>query len=250
MQIEQYQRFYELEDKHWWFVGMRDIFYRSISGIYREDANLKILDVGCGTGIIIKDLERFGKVVGIDIEDAALKFCQQRNIGKICLGDGVNLPFKDATFDLVTVFSVVEHIQDDAGFIQELSRSCRDNGRIILSTSAFNFLWNEHDVINEHKRRYTKSRLEALFRGQNLHIEKITYTNFILFPLILLGIILKNMLRCLFGSMVDRFYSTPQLANKLLILILKLESLILSRFNFPFGVSLLCIARKTKKINC
>lgn len=247
MRIEQYQRFYNLEDKHWWLVGMRGIFYRAISNIYKQNANLMILDVGCGTGMIIKDLERFGKVAGIDIEEAAIKFCQQRNIGKLCLGSGVNLPYKAEAFDLVTVFSVLEHVQDDALFIKELSRVCKDSGRIILSTSAFDFLWSEHDVINEHKRRYTKNSLKTLVNGQNLHIERITYTNFILFPFILLGVISEKVLKCFLGSIVNRFYTTPRLINKSLLLILKLESWILSRFNFPFGVSLLCVARKTGK---
>lgn len=245
MRIEQYRRFYELEDKHWWFVGMRDIFYRAITNIYKKDANLMILDVGCGTGIVMKDLERFGRVVGIDLEDTALKFCQKRNIGKLCLGSGVSLPFKDAAFDLVTAFSVVEHVQDDASFIKELSRVCKNSGRVILSTSAFNFLWSEHDIINEHKRRYTKNSLKEMFYRQRLAIEKVTYTNFILFPLILPAIILKSLLKLFRGSVIKAYYTTPVLINQLLIFILKAESLILNRFNFPYGVSLLCVGRKT-----
>lgn len=245
MQIGQYRRFYELEGRHWWFVGMRDIFYRALNNIYKNNANLLILDVGCGTGIIMKDLERFGKVVGIDIEPVALEFCQKRNIDKLCLGSGVNLPFKDATFDLVTAFSVIEHVQDDVSFIKELSRVCKNGGRVILSAPAFNLLWSEHDIINGHKRRYVKNGLKKMFCGQHLTIEKITYTNFILFPFILPAIILNNLLKHPRGSMLNVFYSTSKLINRFLIFILKVESLILNRFNLPLGVSLLCFGRKT-----
>ncbi|MCX5693736.1 MAG: class I SAM-dependent methyltransferase [Candidatus Omnitrophica bacterium] len=244
MQIEQYRRFYELEDKHWWFVGMRDIFCRLISNIYKGNKKLLVLDVGCGAGMIMKDLEKFGKVVGVDVEDAALKFCQKRDVGDLCLGSGVNLPFKDATFDLVTAFSVVEHVQDDISFIGELNRVCKIGGRIILSTSAFNFLWSQHDLINGHKKRYEKNSLKEIFLKHRLVIEKITYTNFILFPVILLAIILNNLLKRSCKGTVDVFYTMPKLLNGFLTFILKTESIILTKFNFSFGVSLLCVGRK------
>jgi len=244
LQIEQYERFYALEDKHWWFVGMRDIFYRTINNIYKNNNNLLILDVGCGTGMMMRGLEKFGKVVGIDIEGAALKFCQKKDINKVCFGSGVKLPFKDATFDLVTAFSVVEHVQDDVSFIQELSRVCKNSGRIVLSTSAFNFLWSEHDLINKHKRRYTKDNLQKMFNRQHLLVEKITYTNFILFPLILPAVFLSNLLKYFHVSLTDAYYATPKLINRILISILRTESLILSKSNFPFGISLLCVGKK------
>jgi ubiquinone/menaquinone biosynthesis C-methylase UbiE len=245
VQPEQYRYFYELEDKHWWFAGMRDIFFRIIGNIYKPGAGLQILDVGCGAGLNIKELEKFGRVIGIDIEGQALELCQQRSITKLCLGSGLDLPFKNETFDLVTAFNLVEHVQEDAFLIKELARVCKKSGRIILATSAFNFLWSRHDLINEHKRRYTKRTLQFLVNRQNFKIEKLTYTNFILFPLIWAGITWQNLLKCFSAPMVNKYYSIQKPVNKILLWILRLESWILSKFNAPFGVSLLCVVRKT-----
>ncbi len=247
MQLEQYQRFYGSEDRHWWFLGMRRIFTRIIKNIYGDQTNLEILDVGCGTGMIMQDLKKFGQVVGVDNQTAALEFCQLRKIDQVCLADGLNLPFKDGRFDLVTVFNVVEHIQDDAAFILELSRVCKNKGRIILSTSAFNLLWSRHDQVNQHKRRYTKNRLRALINEQRLCVERITYTNCILFPFILAATVWENIRPSFCGSLLDRYYSLPKSINKLLYLVLKLEELILRLSNFPLGVSLLCVAQKKLK---
>ncbi|MDD5130592.1 MAG: class I SAM-dependent methyltransferase [Candidatus Omnitrophica bacterium] len=244
MQIEQYQRFYELEDKHWWFVGMRNIFYRFVNDIYRNKTDLKILDVGCGAGMIMKDLGKFGEVTGIDVEPAAMEFCHKRNIGKLCLGSGINLPFRSGVFDLVIAFNVVEHVQDDISFVKELDRVCKGGGRVILATSAFNFLWSQHDEINRHKRRYLKSGLQMILENRHLAVERITYTNCILFLPIFLAITLKKLLRRNGLSLINAYYSAPALINRFLLFILKIESLILIRFDFPYGVSLLCVGRK------
>lgn len=224
---------------------MRDIFHRSIKNIYRDNKDLCILDTGCGTGAIMRDLGEFGNVIGLDVKPKALEFCKQRRIEKILLSDGVTLPFKDRIFDLVTAFSVIEHIENDIGFIKEISRVCKDNGKVVISTSAFNFLWSEHDIVNEHKRRYTKRRLKGIL-NKHFVIEKITHTNCILFLFIWLGIILRNLLKGYSHQPSNGFYSLPKFMNKILTFILKTESVILQKINFPFGVSLLCIARKAK----
>jgi ubiquinone/menaquinone biosynthesis C-methylase UbiE len=247
MQPEQYQDFYALEDKHWWFAGMRNIFSATIAKIYGKNIPLKILDVGCGTGRMIKELEKYGRVAGVDCEEAALGFCRKREIKSICLANALRLPFRSGEFDLVTAFNLVEHVQDDGFLIKELSRVCKKGGRIILATSAFRFLWSKHDELNGHKRRYSKENLRELVKSQDLVIEKLTYTNFILFPFIWLGIILQSLFKPCFSSLLRNYYSIREPGNKILLLALRLEAWVLGRFNAPFGVSFLCVARKTGK---
>ena len=243
MRKGQYERYYSLEDDYWWFLGMRDIFYRSISRIYKGREDMRILDAGCGTGGMIKDLQRFGECTGIDIEPKALEFCRSRGAARLVCAKGSELPFKDGTFDLITLFSVVEHIDDDAGFLKEVHRVCKDNGRIVLSTSAFKFLWSAHDVVSRHKRRYTKRELKTLI-GKYFTIEKITYTNCLLFPFIWAGILMNNLFKGRSDDSSDGFYAVPGVINKALLFILRLEAVLLQKFDLPFGVSLLCIARR------
>lgn len=243
MNIELFEGYYKLEDNYWWFVGMRDIFYRLIKNIYSGRNNLSILDVGCGTGKIINEIEKLGKVTGLDVEPQALKFCKARGINRLVLAEGNFLPFKDETFDLITALNIIEHIADDDGFVKDMHRVCKINGRVILSTSAFNFLWSKHDLVNNHKRRYVKREIRDLL-GKYFILEKVTYTNFFLFLIIWTGVILTNLLEKRDSEISHGFYHVPKFINRVLITILRMESVILKKINFPFGVSLLCVAKR------
>jgi len=225
---------------------MRDIFFRSIKNIYGGRKDLRILDIGCGTGALTKAIEEFGDVSRLDIESKALEFCRIKGAERLIQGDGNHLPFKDNLFDLVTVFNIIEHVNQDIDLIKEVNRVCRDKGRIILATSAFNFLWSRHDIVNRHRRRYTKEGLEDAIK-RYFAIEKITYTNFFLFPFIWMGIIISNITMNYSRNASSGFHPVPGLVNYFLTGILKIESLLLGHINFPFGVSLLCIARKDCK---
>lgn len=241
-----YDFYYRIEDTYWWFAGMRSIYRSVIKDAYGNEKTLRILDIGCGTGRAMKDLKEFGDVIGLDIEIEALEFCRKRGMRNLVRGDGVSLPFKDKAFDLITSFSVIEHIDDDAGFIKELYRISKDNARIIIATSAFDFLWSGHDAANRHKRRYTKGNLRGII-NKHFAVEKITYTNFFLFPVIWIGIVINNLLKGKSSGESSGFYRVPGFLNNILIFVLKTEACLLRKINFPFGVSLLCIAKKDQK---
>jgi len=246
MKPELFEHYNKIEENYWWFVGMRDIFMRSIKGLYGQNkTDLRILDTGCGTGMTAMGLEGLGDVSGLDVEPKALEYCRNRGLKKLVCAEGDRTPFKNDTFDLITSLSVIEHIDEDAGFVREMNRICKDNGRVVFSTSAFDFLWSKHDVANRHKRRYTKKYLREIIT-KHFTIEKITYTNCILFPVIWLGIKMSNLSKNDLNSNRGGFYNIPKSLNKLLILVLKLEALLLQKINFPFGISLLCIAKKCK----
>ena len=73
MQKTFYTEYYQVEDKHWWFVGRRQIILKLLDqrfSLSSKDHN--ILDVGCGTGTMLTHLARYGRVVGIALE---LKEC-------------------------------------------------------------------------------------------------------------------------------------------------------------------------------
>lgn len=244
MKTHEYERNFILEEQYWWFMGMRRIYLDFIQRILRKEAPQRyILDIGCGTGIITKNLEKLGKVVGIDREPRAIEFCIKRKIPNLVVAESNNLPFKDLSIDVICAFNIIEHIKDDLSFIKEVGRVCKNKGRIFLSTSAFKFLWSEHDLANEHQRRYTKYSLR---KALNIVFdsERVTYTNFFLFPLIFLIIFLKNIFHHKHSIISRSFYQVPRLLNLCLIGILRLESFLLKYFVFPIGVSLFYVGRK------
>jgi SAM-dependent methyltransferase len=103
---------------------------------------LRILDIGCGTGLNARHLAAMGHaVVGTDLSSVAIeKFKQNGFDGFVCDMERVGaLPQPDASFDLAFASEVIEHIADTATFLAELHRLVRPGGLLVLSTpnSAF-----------------------------------------------------------------------------------------------------------------
>jgi ubiquinone/menaquinone biosynthesis C-methylase UbiE len=103
------------------------------------DENAKILDVGFGLGYGLDILSiKSREVNGVDIDVKVLNYCTNTLVGKnprlkiLKIFDGYNLPFPDNTFDLVTCFDVIEHVEDYYRLIKDMLRVSRKG--VFLST--------------------------------------------------------------------------------------------------------------------
>jgi SAM-dependent methyltransferase len=248
---QDYRTTYELEDHNWWFVGMRRISL-SLLGHDPDDPpedRGPILDVGCGTGIMLEHLADVGTPTGLDFSSTALEFCRKRGAERLVQARGEQLPFADGSFAAVTAFGVVEHIDADRAAVDEWARVLRPGGELVLLTSAYQWLWSGHDVSNHHTKRYLTKEITALLRDAGLEPAKVSYVNSILFPPILAVRLLERIRR---GSEPPAPHKdtgeVPGPANRLLIRLLDLERRVLTRpakhAKLPFGVSI--VARATK----
>ena len=112
MQSHHYPILYQVEETHWWYVGRRRIIRCLVEKISTalNNTNLRILDVGCGTGANLKMLADYGSVEGVDISPQAVEFCGQRGLDTVKLGAVEHLPYEGDSFELVTALDVVEHL--------------------------------------------------------------------------------------------------------------------------------------------
>jgi ubiquinone/menaquinone biosynthesis C-methylase UbiE len=244
-----YQQFYELEEDHWWFAGMRticrDLLKRLIVGNY-DDRVLRCLDVGCGTGRWTKELEFFGQVYALDVAPEALDFCRKRGIHRLLHATAENLPFKSRTFSLITAIGVIEHLDDDKHFLEELLRVCRPGGYVLLLTSAYNLLWSRHDEIVHHKRRYTNAALSGRLITSGFKVVQSSYVNTVLFP----PILAVRLIQRLSGASAASRNRSPDvfkpasLINGILYSFLWFEAKLMKFIGLPFGVGLLTITRR------
>jgi len=243
MQQHTYSIMYEVEGKHWWFYGRRKIIEGFVERICREIAKRKprILDVGCGTGANLQMLSQFGAAEGVDVASEALDFCRARGLARVRQGAAETLPYEDASFDLVTGLDVVEHLDDDLSGLREMHRVLRPGGRALLFVPAFMFLWGVQDDISHHRRRYTLRELKQKVTEAGLSIERATYANISFFLPILIGRLLMRLTRIRPASENN---ITIGALNGLLGRILGAEGWWLQRMNFPFGVSIVCVARR------
>jgi SAM-dependent methyltransferase len=243
MQHHTYSIMYEVEGKHWWFLGRRKIIEGFVESICREIGKRtpRILDVGCGTGANLQMLSQFGVAEGVDISSEALDFCRARGLSKVRQGAAESLPYEDASFDLVTGLDVVEHLDNDVAGLREMRRVLRPRGRALLFVPAFMFLWGVQDDISRHRRRYTLRELRQNLGTAGFSIERATYANMTFFLPILIGRVLMRLTRIRPSSENN---ITIGALNGLLGRVLGAEGWWLKRMNFPFGVSIVCVARK------
>jgi SAM-dependent methyltransferase len=243
MQHHTYSIMYEVEGKHWWFLGRRKIIEAFVENICREIGKRKprILDVGCGTGANLQMLSQFGVAEGVDVSSEALEFCRARGLAKVKQGAAETLPYEDASFDLVTGLDVVEHLDDDVAGLREMHRVLRPGGRALLFVPAFMFLWGVQDDISHHRRRYTLRELKQHLGAAGFSIERATYANMTFFLPILIGRVLMRLTRIRPSSENN---ITIGALNGLLGRILGAEGWWLKRMNLPFGVSIVCVARR------
>ena len=235
---------FEQEKNHWWYVGNRAIIFSMLKKYLKQKNELKILDAGCGTGMNMIKLSKYGKVYGIDISDEALKFCKINGLKNVKKASVEKIPFKDNTFDLVTSFEVLYHqnVKDYKKAIIEFHRILNKDGLLILRLPAFNILYGGHDIIVHGSRRFTKIQIKKAVLEAGFKIEKITYVNFIsFFPVFILRTIQK-----IFGLRKNKADTSikPGILTNFLISWFKIEAKVLKLFNIPIGVSVLCIARK------
>ncbi len=244
-----YPQLHEIERTHWWFTGRRQVIRAALdrAGAPRG----RVLDVGCGAGTnlnLLADWDPGSQIHGIDLERTALRYCRADRATPVVQADMVRLPFHAEAFDLILALDAIEHVADDDAALGELLRICRPGGAILLTVPAFPLLWGSVDDAGHHFRRYTRAELLGKLARAGLRPQLVRYFNTLLFPPIALVRLLGRLVpkrsehadRAL-RTDFDLVKSGP--LNTLLAQIFALESHLLA-VPFPFGVSLLCVAKR------
>lgn len=238
-----YEIFFKIQKKHWWFVARKEIVLDAIHRYLPQKKAPKILDIGCGSGYMLNTLESIGQVSGMDMSDDAIGFSKEIFSGEVKKGFlPANIPYPKNNFDIVVALDVIEHVDDDVAALVGIREHMTDGGKAIITVPASMLLWSEHDVVNEHKRRYTLEELKTKLLASGFVIEKISYFNTLLFPLVLVVRTINNILR-------RNGESDMEMPNKVVNFILKnifgFEKYILRVCNMRFfGVSLIAVVRK------
>ena len=244
MQQHTYEIMNRVEDSHWWFVGRRAIlesFLKEIVASRKSQVSSpRILDVGCGTGANLEMLANFGEAEGVDVSDDALEFCRLKNL-KAHKGLAEKLPFADESFDLVTALDVVEHLDDDVSGLKEMNRVLKSGGKTLIFVPAFMWLWGVQDDISNHRIRYTKRQIVERLEKAGFEIERATYANWTFFAPILAG---RTLMKITGIKPESENNVNISALNGIFGKLFSAERFWLKNFNFPFGVSIVIVAKK------
>lgn len=234
---------YEMESDYWWHKGKRLHVISLIKKFGKRKP--KILDVGCGTGYLLKELSDYSQSYGIDKSKRSLSFCGKRGLKKIYNIDIEKNPFPKVKFDIITSLDVIEHIKDDKKAMINISKSLTTEGIVIVTTPAFQKLWSYWDVVAGHYRRYSTKELKKLFKESSFKIVYMRYTNISFF----IPALTIRMIKEKFGSNNSKqhtsdFIKVSKFINSFLYLILKIEMFISFLIPIPFGLSFIIVGKK------
>ena len=241
MDVAAYHSMRDLQDEHWWFVGRRKFLRQLIQRHGNLGADAHILEAGCGFGGNLPLLEEFGTVSAFEYSDDARAYsAAQSGIAVMpgALPDGVD--FGGRTYDLIALLDVLEHIDDDRASLETLGEGLAEDGRMLITVPAFQWLWSKHDELHHHKRRYSRKSLEKVIRSAGLSPLKTGYFNSLLFPLAMA----QRLATRVSNSPAVGDEMPPMPVNQALGGIFSFESAVAGRFGLPFGLSAYAIAEK------
>jgi len=162
-------------------ASLRASFKRRIARIPRETPSARLLDVGAAYGVAVSESAAAGwHAAGIEVSTAAARVAGSTAPGRIVAGDGQRTPFRDACFEAITLWDVLEHLSDPHAAIGEIARLLRPGGRLVLTTgdvgSAVARLsgagWHLY-TLPEHLFFYTRESLRRLLGAHDLEVESM-----------------------------------------------------------------------------
>ncbi|TRX76168.1 class I SAM-dependent methyltransferase [Pseudomonas mangiferae] len=240
MENDVYLTMDRIERDHWWFRGRRVIVESLLKRTHLPGR--RILDVGCGTGGNLALLSGFGDVLGIEPNPLARERAKTKAHCQVkdgYLPDGLDV--EDGSMALISMFDVLEHIKEDKLTLESLHRKLSGEGVLFLTIPAYGFLFSEHDRRHHHVRRYTRAQVKELLRSSGFTLEYISYFNTLLFPLaVFQRIFLEKIFKKKLAA--DELPSRP--VNMFFFNIMAFERHVLPWLRFPFGLSIVAVARK------
>ena len=174
---------FDVEDRHWWYVGVRREVEMWLDRARRSSDPLRILDAGCGTGGLLANVRTEAWKVGVEISTRGIRLARRRGI-RLVRGSVSALPFADGSFDAVVSIDVLCHSGvEERQAVEEAARVLRPGGLLIVQVPAFESLRGGHDAAVWTKRRYRRGEVARLLSGAGLSLRRSSYRNALLFPL-------------------------------------------------------------------
>jgi SAM-dependent methyltransferase len=243
MNPAEYAAMFAVEDRHWWYVGVRREVERWLGGLRPSGGRpLRVLDAGCGTGGLLANLRTPAWRAGVEISSHGIRLARTRRGGVLAQASVAALPFADGTFDAVVSIDVLCHAGvEERQAVEEAARVLRPGGRLLVQVPAFDWLRGRHDAAVWTKRRYRRAEVTTLLAGAGLESRRSAYRNSLLFPAAVIARLAKRGRSSREGARSD-VRAVPAPINRILSGILALERRL--RVPFPFGLSVFCVGEK------
>jgi len=171
---------------HFWIRRRFEVTRRLADGVIRSSVRLG--EIGCGNGLLQKDVEDcYDKpVAGFELNQLALNNNISGKSPLYCYDINQRNPGFHSHFDLIFLFDVLEHIDDESGFLQSVRFHLAESGSLLINVPAHQRLYSDYDRAAGHVRRYSARQLKSVVEQNGFRVRALTYWGLPLVPLLLL----------------------------------------------------------------
>ena len=191
MERAEYEIMHAVEDRMWWYRGLRTLIAQTLArALAGSAAKGAVLDAGCGTGGM---LSRLGAAVGgretlgLEYDEIAAGLAAGKSRRPVAVGSVNEMPLRDGGLAAYVSLDVYCHGNVDPGRALDEARRCLTPGAVVvLNLPAYQWLLSAHDKRVHNVRRFTRGQARTLLSGHGFRIVRTSYWNTLLFPLMLL----------------------------------------------------------------
>jgi len=228
------------EDRHhWWFQGRLRVLLAALRAALPR-RRLRLLELGCGSGNVMRALGEFGDVVGMEPDERLIAAARADGLDVRRGTIPADLVVAEGWADVVLLLDVLEHLDDEAAALATARRALTAGGTLIITVPAFGWLWSAHDRALGHRRRYSARQLRRVVERAGFAVTRVTYFSTLLFP----GFALVRWLKRDRGAQAHDLRRPPPALNAMLAWCFAVERYLVPRVRLPVGSSLLLIAHR------
>lgn len=240
-----YHTNYRLENEYWWFVARNEIVKTLILQKTDLPQGSYVLDIGCGTGGFSEKISHLYSPICLDTSELAIDYCRKRGLQHTYKSTVEEFDFEQYPIKAAIMLDVIEHIENDSEIVKQVYEKLPNGAWFITTVPAYQSLWSRHDEIHQHYRRYNRFDFNNMLRKAGFNIVYSSYFNTLLFA----PAVMKRYVDKLTGA--EKKNSEPvekvsPLLNEIFKSIFLLEKYLIGKMIFPFGLSIITIARKYK----
>lgn len=242
--LSHYQVISDVESEHFWFKARTAMITRLVNANILKNGRRSFLEVGCGTGIVLRAVRLLGfRVVGLDVNETALKYATISCPDAQLIRQSLYSFSCSRRFQAVGAFDVLEHQSADVLFLKRCFDLLEEGGSLFLTVPAGRGLWSHLDVLSGHKRRYEADDLRDKLQKAGFHVQFINYWNVLTLPWYMLFRVYT--IRQKSVATMDVYLRTPnRFVNTFMQYLLRLEQIFFLKYQFPRGATLVVCAKK------
>lgn len=246
---------YNLEETSWWFQYRAEVIRQIAELHFRKDK--LIFDVGGGNGYTTCCMQNRGYgMVLLEPSYEACKNARKRGIVNVICGTLEEENVRDSSIEQMMLLDVLEHIEEDTGFLDLISQKLVRHGKVLITVPAFQVLWSSEDDRAGHYRRYTLRQLRKRAEDAGFRVCYINYFfSFLFLPILFIRVGMEKigvLKRTEKRSAAERkkiddqqFRERTGIVQAILNLFEKAEfNKLKKNKNIRFGSSILCVLEK------